>query len=108
MLAVAGTGSEAVAAIHGLVAARLERNFRYAAALTARCLEHLATATAAAATVVGTAATAAAAATGRFTRRAAIRAPAGLVGESFAGVELLLTCGKRKGASAVDAIKGFI
>jgi len=107
MLAVAGTGSEAVAAIHGLVAARLERNFRYAAALTARCLEHLATATAAAATVVGTAAAAAAAA-GRFTRRAAIRAPAGLVGESFAGVELLLTCGKRKGASAVDAIKGFI
>src|SRR5579883_502754 len=107
MLAVAGTGSEAVAAIHGLVAARLERNFRYAAALTARCLEHLATATAAAATVVGTAAAAAAAA-GRFTRRATIRAPAGLVGESFAGVELLLACGKRKGASAVDAIKGFI
>ncbi len=45
----------AVAAIHGLVAARLERNFRYAAALAARGFEHFALA-AAAATVTAAAA----------------------------------------------------
>ena len=93
---------EAVAAIHGLVTARLERNLGNAAAARACCFEHLALA---AATV-----TAAAAATATATAHArglaglpAIRATAGLVLEALLFVELLFAGGKRELIPAVDA-----
>src|SRR5580658_7806214 len=71
------TGLEAVAAINGLVAARLERNARLAAALRAARREHLARCASAA--TGGAAATT----TRRFASGAAIRTGVGLVGEAF-------------------------
>src|SRR5690348_8250843 len=97
-LAIAGACREAIAAIHRLVPARLERNFRYTAALTAGHLEHLAPGAAVTAAV---AAAARASAAGGFARRTAIRASARFVREAFAGVEFLLACGERKRASAI-------
>src|SRR5579872_1214096 len=96
-LAVAGTRGEAVTAVHRLVAARLERDFRNAAALAAGRFEHLSAAAAA-----ETAATAAAA--GSLAGRAAIAAAARLVGESFACKEFLLACCERERTSAINAI----
>jgi len=82
----------------------LKRNFRYAAALTACGLEHLALPAVAATAASGSAPTA----VGRFTRRAAITAPAGFVRESFACKELLLVRREGESASAIDAVKGFV
>jgi hypothetical protein len=80
----------------------LERDFRYAAALAAGSSEHLAL------TVAAASGAAAAAAISGFTRGAAIAAPAGFVGESFACKELLFVRAELKCASAVDAAKGFV
>ena len=101
-LAVAGACREAVAAVNRLIPARLKRNFRDAAALAARCFEHLALA------VTAAAATAAAAAAGCFAHRAAIRAAARFIRKAFACEEFLLACSEREGASAIDAIEVFI
>src|SRR5579864_5592323 len=105
VLTVAGACRETIAAVNRLVAARLKRNFGDAAALAARCLEHLALRTAVAAAAAT--ATAASAARG-FARCAAIRAPARFVGEAFAGVKFLLACGELERARAIDAIEVFI
>jgi hypothetical protein len=80
-------GREAVAAIDGLVTARLERHFGHASALTARRREHFTSAAA------GTAAAAAAAATGTsgLTGGTAIRATARLIGKALHREKLLLT-----------------
>ena len=86
---------EAIAAIDGLVAARLERNFRHTAALAAGRAEHLALA-AAASSESATAAAALTSATGGLTRRTAIRAAVRFVGKALHGEELLLTGRKRE------------
>ena len=101
-LAVARTRGETIAAIHGLIAARLERNFRHAAALAACRLEHLA------ARAAAVSATTAAATTGGLPGGAAVVATAGLIGEAFARKELLLTRRERERACAIDASEGFI
>jgi hypothetical protein len=93
---------EAIAAVHRLVAARLERHFRYTAALAAGRLEHftaLTAAHAAAATRIGT---------HLLARSAAIGATVGFVLETLAGIELLFTGGERKLTSAIDAVQHFI
>jgi len=95
--------AEAIAAVNRLVAARLERDFRYAATLTAGRFEHLATAAATAETTA-----AAAAAAGCLTCRAAITAAARLIGESFAGKKFLLACREWERTSAISAIECFI
>ena len=91
---------EAVAAIHGLVATRLERNLSDSAAARACCLEHLALAAAVAAS---TAAAPAAAHAAGLAGLPAIRASAGLVLEALLLVELLFASGKRELIPAVDA-----
>jgi hypothetical protein len=101
-LTVAGARREAVAAVNRFVAARLERYFRYAAALAAGRLEHFALSAAAATR------TAAAAAAGSFARCAAIAATAGLIRKAFARIEFLFACREREAASAIDASEGFI
>jgi hypothetical protein len=103
MLAVALSRREAVFAVDRLVAARLERNFRYAAALTAGRLEHL-TALAAAAAV----ATAAAFAAAGFASGTAIGAAVGLIGEALLREKLLFTRGECERLSAIDAVQHFI
>src|SRR5207245_8924346 len=92
---------EAVAAVHGLVPAGLERDACLAAAVAAGRGEHLAgsaVASAAPTTAVATAtapavAVAAAATTARATRCAVLGAPRGCVLEPARGVELLLARG---------------
>src|SRR3989442_8116219 len=82
---------EAVAAVHGLVPAGLEREACLAPAVAAGRGEHLAgSAVAAAAAAAAPAAVAAAAATARATRCAVLGAPRGCVLEPARGVELLL------------------
>src|SRR5690242_16637232 len=100
-LAIAGARREAIAAVNRLVAARLERNFRYAAALAASCFEHLAPRSAVTSAV---AATDRASAARSFACRTAIRASAGFVRKAFAGIKFLFVCGERERASAIDAI----
>src|SRR5579863_2117674 len=100
-LAVTWPCCETVPAINRLIAARLKRNFRYAATLVARGLEHLTLA-------IAGATRSAPAAAGGFTRGAAIAASAGFVGESFTRKELLFARGERERASAIDAGKGFV
>lgn len=85
---------EAIAAVDGLVAARLERNFRYTAALAAGRAKHLALAAAAAESA--TASAALASATGRLTRRTAIRAAVRFIGKALHSEELLLAGRKRE------------
>jgi hypothetical protein len=104
LLAVARFGLEAVAAIHRLVAARLERNLGDAAALAARGLEHFATLSTAAAHT-GSAAGAGAHLLASLT---AIGATVRLVLEAFAGIELLFTSGERELTSAVHTVQHFI
>jgi hypothetical protein len=99
-LAVTRSRCETVPAIDRLVAARLERNLRYAAALAARGPEHLA--------LTVTATWSAAAAAGCFTRGPAIAASARFVCESFARKKLLFARGERERASAVSASEGFV
>jgi hypothetical protein len=79
----------------------LERNFRYAAALAAGSLEHLAL-------TIAAASGSAASAVRCFTRGAAIAASAGFIRESFACKELLFVRRELEGASAIDAVKGFV
>jgi len=100
-LANARSRGEAVAAIHRLVSARLERHFGYSAALAAGGFEHLA------APRRGTA-TAATAGPAGFACRTALRATARLVREALGGVELLFAGGKWEGTAAVDARQRFI
>jgi len=93
---------EAIATVHRLVAARLERYLGNAAALAAGRREHF---TALAAAHTGTA-------PGRvahlLTRLTAIRATIRLILEAFAGVELLLAGRERELASTVHAVQHFI
>ena len=104
-LAVGRTRLEAVAAIHRLVAARLERNFRHTAALAAGRAEHLALAAAAEAAAASAALTATAR---RFTRGAAIRTTVRLVGKALHGEELLLAGRKRELTRTIDTVQIFI
>jgi hypothetical protein len=101
-LAVTGPRRETIPAIDRLVAARLKRNLRYAAALAASRSEHLAL------TAVAAAVRSSAAAAGLFSRGAAIAASAGFVRESFARKELLFVRREWERASAIDAGKGFV
>src|SRR6185295_1165782 len=100
---------ETIAAIHGTVAARLEGNLGRLAALAADRAEHLAgpaaAATAAAAAAETTAAaTAPAATTARgLLRRAARRAPLGLVREPELREPLLFARRKGELRSTIDA-----
>jgi hypothetical protein len=80
---------EAIAAVDRFVAARLERNFRNAAALAAGRAEHFALAAAAGSAAARTGAAAGSAAAGRFTRRTAIGAPVGLIGKALHCKKLL-------------------
>src|SRR5579872_197853 len=103
-LAIAGACREAISAVNRLIPARLKRNFRYAAALTASCFEHLAPRIA----VTSAVAAARAPAARGFAGRTAIRAPARFVRKAFAGIKFLFTCGELERASAIDAIEVFI
>jgi hypothetical protein len=93
---------EAIAAVHRLIAARLERHFGYAAALAARGLEHF---TALSTTHTGSAA---GTRTHLLTRLTAIGTTVGFVLETFAGIELLFTSGERKLPAAVYTVQHFI
>src|SRR5215469_15600862 len=94
-LAVARTRCEAVAAVNGFVAARLERHFGHAAALTAGRFEHLAMS--AAATLRAS----------RLASRTAVAAPVGLIGKALHGVKFLLARRERELASAINAGEHF-
>lgn len=85
---------EAIAAIHRLVAARLEGNLGLLAAIRADRGEHFALR--ASATVLGA------------ERRTALRATARLVLEAFLGVERLLGSGEHEFFAAVTASEGFV
>src|SRR5438046_919637 len=92
-LAIAAPGLEAIRAVHGLLAAGLERHLGEATALRADSLEQLArgalvAAAVAAVGVVGHAATAAVATA--LVGRAALRAAARFVGEALLSKEGLL------------------
>jgi hypothetical protein len=94
---------EAVAAIHRFVAARIERNLGYAAALTARRLEHF----------TGTAAaplTAAARIAGPhgLAGLPAIGTPVWLILKAFLLVKTLFARTEDELASTVDTVKHFI
>jgi hypothetical protein len=110
--AVAAALLEAIRAVHGLVASRLEWDLRFFAAAGARRAEHLAL-TAPARTVPaairggGSVAAVRAAITLRLAGSPAIRATSGLR-ESAAGVEILLAAGKRKGLAAIAAGQGGV
>ncbi|HEX5274398.1 MAG TPA: hypothetical protein VFW34_03915 [Candidatus Rubrimentiphilum sp.] len=80
----------------------MERNFRYAAALAARCGEHFAL------TAVAFTAAAAASRTARLAGCAAIGAPAGFVGEAFAGEEFLLAGRECELTSTINTGQRFI
>jgi hypothetical protein len=101
-LAVAGTRLETIAAVHRLVAARLERYLGYAAALAARGLEHFTALTAA---HTGSTARARAHLLPGLT---AIGTTVGFVLETFAGIELLFTSGERELPAAVHTVQHFI
>lgn len=96
---------EAVAAVHRLITARLERYFRLLAAVRALRRVHLARArrVTASSTATVTASSAARIATGRFAGAPAIRAPLRLVGEASARVKLLIFRGECKFSPAVHA-----
>ena len=85
---------EAVAAVNGLVAARLEGNLRLLAAVGADRGEHLALRTGIA--------------VGGAERSAALRATARLVLEALLGVELLLGSREDELLAAVAANEGFV
>ena len=105
VLAVARFRLEAVAAVHRLIAARLERHFRNAAALAAGCLVHFPALTAAAHRG------SAAAAAGRahlLARLPAIRAAVRLVLKAFAGIKLLFAGSKSELPTTIDAVQHFI
>lgn len=89
---------EAVAAVHGLIATRLERYARLAAAGAAGRDEHLTT----------TAVSAAAAIHRRLARRAALGAARWRVHQSTAGVEFLLAGREQKFTSAFATTKCLI
>src|SRR5579885_2247847 len=102
---------ETVAAIHRLVAARLERHFRLLPATAARHAVHLARAAAAAVPAVA-AVSAAATAAVRLPRilphGATIRTPVRLVLESFGGEKLLFACAEDELGAAIGARQPFI
>src|SRR5450755_2621328 len=107
--------AEAVAAIDGAVAARLERQFRHAAAIAAGGFEHLAlraiVGPAVAAPLIALAAAGSpigAAASLRLTRVAASRATSGVVGEALLGVEVLFASRESELRIAIRARQGSI
>src|SRR5437762_1508600 len=98
---------EAIGAVHRLVAARLERNARFLAAVAAHRAEHLALTTAVSATTTAAAAAAATTAAGA-TRRAVSRATARRVLQSTRGIELLLAGRPDELLPAVAAGQGLV
>jgi hypothetical protein len=98
---------EAIAAVDGLVAARLERHFGRLSALAARRLEHLAATaarrSAAAASAVASATAAAAGSALGLAGRTAFRATIRLVLEAFAREELLFAGAKNELAVTINA-----
>jgi hypothetical protein len=109
-LPVRGTARlEAVAAVDGLVATRLERHFCRLSALAAGRLEHLAaTAARRSAAAVASATAAAASAALGLTGRPALWTTIRLVLEAFACEELLFAGTEYELAIAIDAAQGFI
>ena len=99
-LSVDGALREAVAAVYRLVATRLERNFRYSAALAASRFEHFA--------LPAVAFTTAASRTSRFAGRAAVGAAIGLIGKALAGEKFLLTGRERELTSTINTGQRFI
>jgi hypothetical protein len=93
---------EAIAAVHRLIAARLERHLGYAAALAARGLEHF---TALSAAHTGSAS---GTRTHLLASLTAIGATVRFVLETFAGIELLFTSGERELTPAVHTVQHFI
>jgi len=106
-LAVRTARLEAVAAVHRLVAARLERHFGRLSALAAGRLEHLARATRAASVRTTTAAAPAGTAL-HLARSTAVGATIGLVLEALRGKEFLFAGLEGKGGPAINAGQGFI
>ena len=94
---------ETIAAKHRLITTRVERNFRYAAAVAARRREHL---TRTAGTLA--AATAAAAGAHLLARLAAIRTTVRLILKTFLLVKALFARTEDKLASAVHTVEHFI
>jgi hypothetical protein len=99
---------ETIAAVDRFVATRLERNFRDAATLAARCTEHFALGTAAAAAATRATSATRSAAAGSFTRRATIGATIGLICKALHSKKLLFAGRKRKLARTIDAVQVFI
>ena len=97
---------EAIAAIHGFVAARLEGYFRVLTACAARHGEHFART--AAPVCSSRSAEASCAALSGLARRAAIRTPVGFVLKSFAREELLFSGAEDKLRATVGAGQVFI
>src|SRR3954471_675257 len=112
-LAIAAPGLEAIRAVHGLLAAGLERHLGEATALGADGLEHLArcalvAAAVAAVAVVGHAAPAPAAVASALVGRAALGAAARLVGEALLSEERLLAFREGEGVVAVATGQGLV
>jgi hypothetical protein len=95
---------EAVAAVYRFIAARVERDFGYGAALTARRLEHFPR-TAASAAAFAAALIAGAHGLARLT---AIGTAVGLVLEAFLLVKALFARSEGELASTVDTVEHFI
>jgi len=98
-LTVARTAGETIAAIDRLVATRLERNFRYSAALAAGGFEHFAR---------GAISATAARRLARFTSRTTVGATVGFVLKALCGIKFLFAGGKRELTSAIYTIQLFI
>jgi hypothetical protein len=101
-LAIRGPRREAIPAIHRLVAARIERNLRYATALTARRSEHFTW------TAAATFATALIRRTHGFARLTTIGATVRLVLKTFLLVKALFARAEDELTSAVYTVEHFI
>ncbi len=94
---------EAIAAVDGLVAARLERHLGRTSAAAARRAEHLTLSPAETAAATTAAITAAAGGPAGLASCPAVRTTIWFVLETFLCVEFLLTGSKRKLRAAIDA-----
>ena len=100
--AIRRTRGEAIPAIDRLVAARIERHFRHAAAVAARCREHLTR------TAGALAATAAAAGAHLLARLTAIRTAVRFILKTFLLVKALFARTEDELASTVHTVEHFI
>jgi hypothetical protein len=99
---------EAVRAIHGAVAARLEGYLRGTATVGAHRVKHLALAAAITAAAAITTAAIAASAVRGLAGRAAFGAARGSVHQATAGIKLLLTCGEGEVLSTVATAERLV